>query len=526
MDINTLDLNNIPLEEDLAKIDLNSIPTITKQKPQKSMLGIREAGNMLIDPTNYVDLVKNTFTEVSDIAKFGGKVIKGAFTLPTTSEIITKIPSVISKLPEAIRKAPGILRQIPGVGTDIILSTLNDFGKTFGVDAPNNNVGVDVALQAFIDKPITDIMNISIVKGLATKVGSLTAKESKALKIALDESSPAIKEAAVLSNIPVQHPIQQLLDVAPDIKNIPFEKLKNEQFIVGKNGAGVQFKENLALATKEENNLLKSQVANYANDLIDTSTIKSNIYSLLEEKLPSSQLRDFQINKMLKTPEGKIIDNILKKEAITIQEANDVRTTLGNIINWNDPSEQQKIYMQIYDAIRGNMASDTIRPDLNSTLGRINERLKNFQPLEQQIAKAGGGVDFAKTVFDNEEKYNMLLNNLKSIPNEQAQRAVKDLQTMYGWHRFNAYAGDVKQFSPAWMRVAGGFPVPLRGIERFVKGKLGEKYITDPNFAKRRLSIGKGISTTVGGVAKGTSSVIKNTPKAIWLQNLLNGSKD
>jgi transcriptional regulator CtsR len=489
------------------------------------MLGIKEAGGMLVDPSNYIDVVRNAVTEVGDIAKFGGKVIKGAFSLPTTSEIITKIPSVVKKIPDAVRKTPGVLRQIPEVGSDIVLSTLNDFGKAFGVDVPNTNVGVDVALQAFIDKPITDIMNISIVKGLASK-GILSLKEGKALKNAIDESAGAIKEAAVISNIPVDHPIQQLLNVAPDIKDIPFNKLKSEQFILGNKGVGVKFKENLANATREETNLLKSQIAGYKDDLIDTDIIKESLNKLLETKLPSTQLRDFQVSKIAKSPEGKIINSILNKKAITVQEANDIRTTLGNMINWTDPTEAQKVYMQMYEAIRGGLASETIRPDLNSTLSRVSERLQNFQPLEQQIAKAGGGVDFAKNVFENEEKYNMLLNNLLSIPNQQAQMAVKDLKTMYGWHRFNTYAGDVKEFSPAWMRVAGGFPVPLRGIERFFKGRLGEQYITKPDLAKRRLAIGKGISTTGLAVGKTTAKTIKNTPRAIWLQNLLNGSKD
>lgn len=462
MDLSNININEIPIEEDLDALDLTNIQTI--EQPQQHLFSYDPSLEKPLSDLDFGDVLQtgmNAGKEVIGLAQMLGKA-----TLGTGKALLD--------YKETIKNSPSIMKSVAKNTPSIAKNIISEFTQSFG-DIPDSGVleiSVDRAFDRFKEKPISTFMDWMVPIGVAKGAIKLGVKnvdkllDTDMLNI-FKKNIDDLDEFAKITGVKPKTQFQDVIERKEIIRNLSGKQL-NEKDTVGQFGR--MFAKNIDEVVKKENMRLDGAVKFYADNPINKNNMYNDFSKAIQQKgLESVPIKDSNA--------VKLMNKIAKGSDVTVGEVHQLRRSVAGNINYNNPLPEDKVLIELNRALKNEMVSG--RPEIVAPLERIHNRLEKFQGLEQKLKTSGGGERLAQNFFNTREELEDLVQVLGTIP--EAGKALTGLKSIDAWNKWNAYVGKNADILPRYLNPNQPFLIPVRELSeagRTVKGRLATNVST------------------------------------------------
>lgn len=462
MDLSNININEIPIEEDLDALDLTNIQTI--EQPQQHLFSYDPSLDKPLSDLDFGDVLQtgmNAGGEVIGLAQMLGKTTLGAG------------KSLLHPI-ETIKNTPSIMKSVAKNTPSIAKNVISEFMQSFG-DIPDSGgleISVDRAFDRFKDKPISTFMDWMVLTGAVKGAVKLGVKnvdkllDTDMLNI-FKKNIDDLEQFSILTGIKPKTKLDDVINRKEIIRGLTGKQL-NETDTVGQYGK--MFAKDIDEVVRKENMRLDGAVRFYADNPIN----KNNMYNDFSKSIQQKGLESVPIKD---SNAVKLMNKIAKGSDVTVGEVHQLRRSVAGNINYNNPLPEDKVLIELNRALKNEMVNG--RPEIVAPLDRIHNRLEKFQGLEQKLKTSGGGERFAQNFFNTREELEDLVSVLNTIP--EAGKALTDLKTIDAWNKWNAYVGKNADILPRYLNPNQPFLIPVRELSeagRTVKGRLATNVST------------------------------------------------
>lgn len=428
-------------EAERDRIEDETRPTFLQGAGQ----AVRSAGREIKDITTAIR------TGAKPAAKLGAELI-----------IEESLPR-ISDRKTSLRVTEQVMRKSPEIAKETVIDSL----KTFGVDVENKRIDKDVSLKKILDKPISSLMDLFVLKNVAQKIGktamsaarktaTVKAAEKAAVKRAVTKNGQEIRELKRSLDQPFQTPQDRMVENAETLRRMTVKQLDNQSYV---ETVGRRLSQNMKRLETRERIKMNKAVSKVKNEPVNKTDILAKAEGGLEQKGLLNEDRSI-IPELNKPALRKEIATLQSGEPLTADQLWTRIKNLDDKINYANKKEVDEGLLVLRRAYRDELGR--ISPEYDTIAKQIYDRLNEFEKKARDIKKLGGGEKFARRFFDTVEERNAFEAMLKRNPELSSGRMLANFRIIDSWHAWNGFFNQNTGALPHFIS-RGGVPIPVTG---------------------------------------------------------------